>query len=59
MNTSLYIVYDTDNLPIMVGSRIEVADWLGIKPGSFDSAVSRIKTGKRESVRGNYKVYKI
>lgn len=59
MNTSLYIVYDTDDLPIMVGDRIEVSDWLGITPGSFDSAVSRIKTGKRESVRGNYKVYKI
>ena len=55
----MYVVYDKDDLPAYVGSVAEVADWLGMTIGSLNSAVSRIKSGKRMETRKGYKVYRV
>lgn len=55
----MYIVYDKDELPAYVGTRAEVANFLEMTIGSFDSMVSRIKNGRRNRTRKGYMVYRV
>lgn len=55
----MYIVYDRDDLPACVGTRNEVADYMDMTIGSFNSTVSKIKHGKRKATRKGYKVYRV
>lgn len=55
----MYIVYDRDDLPACVGTRNEVADYMEMTIGSFDSTVSKIKNGQRKATRKGYKVYRV
>lgn len=55
----MYIVYDKDDLPACVGNRYEVADYMNMTIGLFNSTVSKIKHGKRRATRKGYKVYRV
>lgn len=56
-STTSYIVYDRDEMPVVVGSAKECAKALGMTHASFLTLVTRTRNGERKGYR--YLAYKI
>lgn len=54
---TFYALYDANDMPVMVGNRKEVAEYIGMSNDVFKSELCKFRKGKVKLMKRLYKVF--
>lgn len=56
-NNTFYALYDANDMPVMVGDRKEVTEYIGMSNDVFKSELCKFRKGKIKLMKRLYKVF--